>query len=190
METGDGATSVSAGTSPAAIIASIVMLVIYCLILSNRVAIHGSRVASIWRRAAAFVLDFWVVVFSMGALSGYCAVLLEAHRTGHFHWYFERDYAVATDGFAVALIFVSLAALVVYFLLPLMKGGQTAGAWVFKIATVNMEGYAVALPFSIAIRRLRAEFRGLTSPVKTLRRRDDQGRTFYDLESGYTVVSY
>ena len=189
-ETGDGATHVSAGTNPAAIIASVAMLAIYCLILGNRVAIYGSRIASIWRRTAALVIDLWVVVFSMGALSGCCAVLLEAHRTGQFRWYFERDYAVATDGFAVALVFISLAALVAYFLLPLMRGGQTLGGWVFRIVTVNLEGYAVVLTFSMATRRLLAGFRGLMSPVKTLKGRDEQGRTLYDLESGYTVVSY
>jgi hypothetical protein len=190
METVNGATNISAGTSLVAIITSIAMLAIYCLILSHRVEILGPRIASIWRRAAAFVLDIWVMIFSMGALSGCCTVLLEAHRTGQFRWYFERDYAVATDGFALALIFLSLAALVAYFLLPLIKGSVTVGGWVFKIATVNLDGYSVLLPFSVAIRRLYAEFRGLMSPVKTLKARDELGRTLYDLESGYTVVSY
>ena len=190
MEMVNGATNVSAGTSPVAIITSIAMLAIYCLILSNRVATDSSRIAPIWRRVAAFLLDFWVLVFSMGALSGCFDVLLEAHRTGQFRWYFERDYAVATDGFSVALVILSLAALVAYFLLPLIKGGQTVGGWFFRIVTVNLEGHAVVLPFSIATRRLYAEFRGLMSPVKTLRGRDEQGRTLYDLESGYTVVSY
>lgn len=190
METGDGATKVSAGTSLVAILASIAMITIYCLVHGHRVEIMEPRIASMWRRAVAFVVDFWVVVFSMGALSGYGAVMLEAHRTGVFRWYFERDYEVASDSFAVVLIFVSLAALVAYFLLPLMKGGQTVGEWIFRIVTVNLDGYAIALPFSVAIRRLYATFRGLVSPVKMLRRRDEQGRTLYDLESGYTMVSY
>jgi len=190
MEMHDGVTSVSAGTNPTAIITSVALLAIYCLILSNRVEIRGSRIAPIWRRVAALVLDLWVLIFSMGAISGCCVVLLEAHRTGHFRWYFERDYAIATDGFAAALVLVSLAALVAYFLLPLIKGGLTIGGWIFKIVTVNLQGYVVVLPLSAAFSRLFAEFRGLISPMKTLRRRDEQGRTPYDLESGYTVVSY
>jgi RDD family len=190
METGAGGTNVSAGTSPIAIIASIVMLAIYGLIVSNSVEIGNTRVASIGRRVAASVLDLWLVVFSMGALSGYCAVLVEAHRTGQFRWYFERDYAVATDSLAAALVFISLSALVAYFLLPLIRGSQTVGGWIFKVVTVNLEGYLVVLPVSQALRRLYAVFRGLISPLKTLRGRDDQGRTPYDLESGYTMVSY
>ncbi len=190
MELGGGSAHVSAGTSPLALVLSFLLIAIYCLVFSNRVQVSGSRIASIRRRLAAFVLDLWVAIFSMGAISGCYMVLLEEHRTGQFRWYFERDYAVATDSFGAADVLVSIVALVAYFLLPLTKGGLTVGGWVFRIVTVNLDGHTVMLPFSTALRRIFAEFRGLTSPAKTLRGRDEQGRTPYDLESGYTVVSY
>jgi uncharacterized RDD family membrane protein YckC len=126
----------------------------------------------------------------LGALFGFVDVLLEAARTGIFQWHFHRDYLVATDGVSLALVFVGLATLVAYFLLPLMMRGQTVGCWIFRLATVNLEGYLVYLPFSTAMRRLLAEFRGVCSPLRTLRKRDEQGRTFYDIESGFTVVCY
>lgn len=186
----DGATHVSAGTSPAAILMSLLGLVVYCILLNTRVKEQEFRVASMWKRAAAFVVDFWFAVFTLGALFGCVDILLEANRTGIFRWHFQRDYLVASDGASLVLVFVGLAAFVAYFLLPLMRRGQTVGCWIFRLATVNSDGYVIYLPFSIAVRRLFAEFRGVCSPLKTFRKRDQQGRTFYDLESGFTVVSY
>jgi uncharacterized RDD family membrane protein YckC len=148
------------------------------------------RVAPIWRRAAAFVVDFWFAAFTMGALFGCVDVSLEASRTGIFRWHFQRDYWVATDTLGFVLVFVGLGASIAYFLLPLMRRGQTVGCWIFRLVTVNSEGYVVNLPFSIAIRRLLLEFRGLCSPLKTIKKRDEQGRTFYDIESGFSVVCY
>ncbi len=186
----DGATSVTAATSPLAVLMGLVGLAIYCVVLNIPAKEQEFRVASMWRRTAAFVIDFWFATFTLGALFGFIDVSLEAARTGIFRWHFHRDYLVATDGVSLVLVFVGLAFLVAYFLLPLMKRGQTVGCWIFRLATVNLEGYLVCLPFSIAMRRLLAEFRGVCSPLRTLRKRDEQGRTFYDIESGFTVVCY
>jgi uncharacterized RDD family membrane protein YckC len=186
----DGATHVSAGTNPQAILMSLLGLVVYCILLNTRVEEQEFCVAPLWRRATAFVVDFWFAVFTLGALFGFVDILLEGNRTGVFRWHFQRDYLVASDGASIVLVFVGIAAFVAYFLLPLMRRGQTVGSWIFRLATVNSDGYVVNLPFSIAARRLFAEFRGLTSPLRTLRKRDEQGRTFYDIESGFTVVSY
>ena len=189
-EVKNGVTHVSAGTSPLAILMSVVGLVVYCILLNTRVRVENFSVAPLWRRAAAFVVDFWFAVFTLGALFGFVDVFLEASRTGIFRWHFQRDYLVSADGASVVFVFVGLAAFVAYFLLPLMRRSQTVGGWIFRLATVNSDGFVVYLPLSIAARRLFAEFRGLTSPLRTLRKRDEQGRTFYDIESGFTVVSY
>lgn len=189
-EVRDGTTNVTSATSPQAVLMGLVGLIVYCVLLNTPVGEQGFRVAPMWRRAAAFAVDFWSAVFSLGALFGFIDILLEAARTGTFQWHFHRDYLVATDGASVALVFVGLAAFVTYFLLPLMSRTQTVGCWIFRLATVNLDGYAVYLPFSTAMRRLLAEFRGVCSPLKTFRKRDEQGRTFYDLESGFTVVCY
>ena len=98
-----------------------------------------------WRRASAFVIDFWFAIFTLGALFGLIDVSLEAVRTGTFVWHFHRDYSVASDGASLILVFIGLAAFVAYFLLPLMRRRQTLGCWIFKLATVNLEGYVVYL---------------------------------------------
>jgi RDD family protein len=190
IEIKDGTTHVSAGTNPRAVAMGLSMMLIYFVLLNTRAKEHKFSVAPIWRRAAAFAVDFWFALFALSALFGCIDVLLEAFRTGTFRWNFERDYWVASDSLSAALVLLFLAALVAYFLLPLMHRGQTVGAWIFRLATVNSDGCIVYLPFSVATRRLRAEFRGLRYPLNTIRKRDEQGRTFYDIESGFTVVSY
>lgn len=189
-ETRNGMTHVSAGTNPPALVMGVSMLLIYFVLLNTRVKQHKFRVAPIWRRAAAFAVDFWCAIFTIGALSGCVDVLLEAFRTGSWRWHFERDYSVASDSISLALVFLFLAAFVAYFLLPLMYRGQTVGNWIFRLVTVNSDGSVVRLPLLVAIRRLFASFRGLGSPLRTIRKRDGDGQTFYDIESGFTVVSY
>jgi len=169
---------------------SLAGLAVYCVLLNTPVREQEFRIAPMWRRAAAFAVDFWFGIFTLGALSGFVHVLLETSRTGKFQWQYHRDYLVATDGVSFVLVFAGLAALVAYFLLPLMKRGQTVGCWIFKLATVNLDGYVIYMPFSTGMRRLFAEFRGVCSPLRTFRKRDEQGRTFYDIESGFTVVRY
>jgi uncharacterized RDD family membrane protein YckC len=165
-------------------------LAIYCVILNTPANVQEFYVAPMWRRALAFAVDFWFVIFTLGALFEFIDVSLEAARTGRFQWRFHRNYWTATDWVSLALALVSLSTFVAYFLLPLMKRGQTVGCWIFRLATVNLDGYVIYVPFSIGIRRLLAEFPGVCSPLRTFRKRDEQGRTFYDIESGFTVASY
>jgi uncharacterized RDD family membrane protein YckC len=190
VEVEDGASSVSAGTAPVAIVASLLALGLYFLLLKSKLQVQEFNAAPMWSRAAAFIIDFWFALFMLSGLLGFVPILLEAARTGVFRWHFERNYTVPTDAATIPLVLVMLGAFVAYFLLPMMMRGQTVGCWIFRLATVNTDGYVVYLPFSMAIRRLYAEFGGVCSPFKTFRQRDEQGRTFYDRESGFTVVRY
>jgi len=108
---------------------SVLGLVVYFILLNTRVKVEASSIAPLWRRAAAFVIDFWFAVFTLGALFGFIDILLEANRTGIFRWHFQRDYLVSADGASLVFVFVSLAAFVGYFLLPLMRRSQTVGGW-------------------------------------------------------------
>ena len=189
-ESRDGASRVSAGTTPLVIVLSLAGLVLSCVLLNTKVQSRDFHVVPMWRRAAAFVLDFWYALVTLSGLFGTVHVLLEGARTGTFQWHFQRDYSVPADSAGVALVFLQLGVVVGYFLLPLMRRGQTVGCWIFRLVTVNADGYVVYLPFSTAMRRLLMEFRGVCSPFKTFKNRDDQGRTFYDRESGFTVLGY
>ena len=190
MQINGGATSVSGGTNPQAIGMSLAGILLYLIVIRTRIREHKSVVAPIWRRATAFLIDFWFCCFTLGALVGWVDVLLQARRTGVFQWHFQRDYSVPSDNLVVVLVLMSLAATIGYFLLPLLRGGQTVGCWLLRLATINSVGYVVALPIKTAASRLFLEFRGLCSPFRTFRKRDAQGQTFYDVESGFTVVCY
>ena len=103
--TSNGATSVSAGTDPKSLLMSPAGLAIYVIILSTTVEVQGFHVAPMWRRAAAFIVDFWFSVFTMGALlepfpcylkqlalvfsGGIFSVTTESQRTKlELHWLF------------------------------------------------------------------------------------------------------
>ena len=91
------------------------------------------------------------------------------------------------------LILVGIAAMASYFVLPLANRRQTLGRWLLRIATVNADGLVLNLPLRVAFRWAYAEMSELFSPFflwKTLREKDEQGRTFHDRESGFTVVRY
>jgi RDD family len=157
-EVRNGATHISAGTSSLAILMSVLGLVVYCIVLNTRVKVENFRVAPLWRRAAAFVVDFWFAVFILGALFGFVDILLEANRTGIFRWHFQRDYLVSADGASLVLVFVGLAAFVAYFLLPLMRRSQTVGGWIFSLAPLHgcLEQCNMAL-FSMPKRKFRVK---------------------------------
>jgi uncharacterized RDD family membrane protein YckC len=190
VEVKEGITNVSAGTCPQAIAFSVVGLVAYGIILGTPVMQQEFRIASMWKRLGAFLVDFWFAVFTLGASFGFVDVLVEARRTGVFHWQFQRDYLVSTDGFSAAAVLVGLVAFAAYFLVPLMRRSQTIGCWIFGLVTVNSSGHVAVLPFRTALSRVYAEFRGLCAPLKTFRTRDEDGQTFYDRDSGFTVVSF
>ena len=183
-------TRVSAGTGPLLIAFALLFATIYCVIVNSRPEIKDLRSAPMWPRVVAFAIDFLVVIFSLGSLLGFIPIVLEALRTGTFQWHFERNYQTSSDRVGAVLVFVGLVFLACYFILPLLKGTQTIGCWIFRLATANNDGYVVRLPLTTAVRRLYWEFRGLSSPIKTFRTRDGQGRTFYDRESEFTVMRY
>ena len=91
------------------LVLSFVVVVLFFRLCNNRVGQHSFRVVSIWRRAAAFIVDFWVVTFTLGALFAIVPLLLEASRTGAFRWQFQRDYSVPSDGLNAGLVLVALA---------------------------------------------------------------------------------
>src|SRR5215471_376300 len=79
MQVKDGATSVSGGTNPQAIVISLAGVLLYLIVVKTRVREHKFVIAPIWKRAAAFLVDFWFCSFTLGALVGGIDVFLEAN---------------------------------------------------------------------------------------------------------------
>lgn len=189
-ETHDGATQVQGGTTPITIIVGVIGFVLFYLLMRTEIRIEEVQVAALWRRFASFLIDFWFFVFSLSSIGAIVPLLAEAVRTGTFKWHFERDYLVAFDSVSIVLIFAGMAAMILYFAVPLANRRQTTGCFILKIATVSGGGSLINLPLSTALWRIFKEFTGLCTPWRTIRDRDSQGRTWYDRETGFTVVKY
>jgi len=193
----NGVQHVVVGTSLWAIIASALGIGLFSLLLTTELQVGEIKTAPMWRRYAAFFIDIWFFVFVFANTTAIVPLLIEAARTGSFRWHFERDFSTSSDwmlSFLISfLILVGIAAMASYFVLPLANRRQTLGRWLLRIATVNADGLVLNLPLRVAFRWAYAEMSELFSPFflwKTLREKDEQGRTFHDRESGFTVVRY
>jgi hypothetical protein len=189
-ETNNGATQTSAGTTPANLLLAVLGIALFCVLMSVEVRVSDFTIPPLWQRFAAFVLDFYFSVFVTANVVAIVVLLLEAQRTGTFEWRIQRDYSVISDAAGFPLVFASMGATILYFVLPLARRTQTVGCFLLRIATVSAGGSALRLPLSTAFWRTYKEFTGLCSPFRTIRERDSQGRTWYDRETGFTVVRY
>jgi uncharacterized RDD family membrane protein YckC len=114
---------------------------------------------------------------------------LEAARTGHFTWHFQRDYAVSTDGvFALPSVLGFLALMVLYFVFPLTRGKQTVGCFIMRLKVTPPFGDGGCFTFPNALKRTYYEFSGLATFLTRKWDRDGQGRTWYDIQTNCTVV--
>ena len=184
---------VGAYTTPIALFFSVLGIVLVFVLMRQELQVGDSRIAPLWRRYAAFLIDFWLSLFVFANVTAMVPLLLEAERTGSFQWRFERDYWVPSDWTMAVLILICIATMVAYYVLPLANRRQTVGFWILRIATVSSGGMVVALPLSLAFRRAYMEFTELLSPFSVWRvakGRDAEGRTAHDRETGLMVVRY
>lgn len=186
----DGRADVSAGSHPVVLVWDAIALALFVALMLRNTDTVIVGAPSRGRRIAAGLIDFW---FSLLTLSGISALLplgLEAVRTGHFTWHFQRTYTVSTDGFALPSMFAFLALMVLYYVFPLTRGKQTVGCFIMRIKVTPPFGDRGRFTFHQAIRRTYYEFNGF-SPFLWLSKdwdRDGQGRTWYDIKSDCTVV--
>jgi len=189
-ETHDGVTSIQAGTTPSNIAISVLGLALFCVLMQIKIQVEDFHVAPLWRRFAAFLIDFLFSLIVLSSIYAAVPLLVEAARTGSFRWHYERDYWVPTDLVNVILIFVFMANVFMHFAFPLARCRQTMGSFILRIATVSAGGSLLRMPLSTATWRTYKEFAGLCSPWRTIKERDLQGKTWYDRETGFTVVTY
>lgn len=184
---------VAAYTTPIAPLFSVLGIVLVFVLMRQELQVGDSRIAPLWRRYVAFLIDFWFSLFVFANVTAMAPLLLEAERTGSFQWRFERDYSVPSDWTMAVLILICIATMVAYYVSPLANRRQTVGFWRLRIATVSSGGMVVALPLSTVFRRAYMEFSGLFSPFSVWRvakGRDPEGRTAYDRETGFMVIRY
>ena len=189
----DSVQHVAAGTTPIALVTSLVGIGLLFVLMRHELRIGEFQVSPLWRRCAALLIDFWFSVYVFASVTTMIPLLFEAARTHSFQWHFERDYWVPFDWTIVVLILAGIGAITVYFVLPLANRRQTLGFWIMRIATVSSDGSVVSLPLSTAFRRAYLEFTELLSPFslrRIVRGRDTERGTSYDRDTGLMVVHY
>jgi uncharacterized RDD family membrane protein YckC len=189
-ETKNGVTHVVAGSSPSVVSLAILGIIFFIFLMTREVHVETAQAASLRRRFVAFLFDCWFLLLTVVGVSSLLHLLLEAQRSGIFRWRYERESGIDPDGADVVLILVNLTVMFMYFVIPLARRRQTVGQWVFSLATVSAGGSVLYLPFSTALWRTFMAFRGLMSPWRLLKETDVEGRTWYDRETGFTVVRF
>jgi hypothetical protein len=186
----NGVVSVDCGTHPAGILWSVVAIFLYFALLkqSRRVEIIGN--AGMGRRAAAMLIDFFFVVIATSSIDSLIPLVIEARRTGHFAWYFQRDYAVSTDSSILTpLVFVVLIEFFFYFVIPLTRGKQTVGDYLMRIRVAPPFGYEGRFTMREACRRVFYAFMGLSLwPYTLAKGAKMDGRTWYDRVTNCEVI--
>jgi uncharacterized RDD family membrane protein YckC len=185
----NGETTVTGSSSPAAVFWSGLGIIIFIALMLTAAPSGNVSVPRWWRRVLARVIDFCVAVMSMAGISALVPLGLEALRTGHFVWAFERYYSVRSDGITLVLAFLDLGVLVLYFVFPLTRGKQTVGCFVMRIRVTPPSGTEGRLTWRAAFRRVWLEVRafGLWTSLFNPKR-DADGNTSWDLETGCRVV--
>jgi uncharacterized RDD family membrane protein YckC len=188
--TANGKSEVSAGSHPIMLFWFGLSVALYVALMIANDATVTLGVASIKRRIVAFLVDFWFSLLGLSAIGALLPLCLEAMRTGHFSWTFERSYTENTDVLlGVPLILVTMGLMFLYFVIPLTKGKQTVGCLVMGINVTPPFGEEGQFTFSQAVKRTWFEFRGLCTLPFTLKGgRDGGGRTWYDIETNCRVV--
>jgi uncharacterized RDD family membrane protein YckC len=191
LEWKDGKARVSAGSNLVILIWDAFALILFVGLMLRKSNTSFSGVPSRGRRILAFLIDFWFSLLTISGVGAIIPLLLEAGRTGHFAWHFQRDYAVSSDAWIALPTSLSFMALMVlYFVLPLTRGKQTVGGFIMRLKVTPPFGGGGRFTFWQALRRTYYEFNGL-SPFLWLSKdwdNDGQGRTWYDVKSNCTVV--
>jgi hypothetical protein len=188
-ETKNGVTGAVASSSPVAVSLSILGIALFIYVMTRGVPVETFQPASLKRRFVAFVFDCWYLLLTVIGASSLFHLVLEAQRSGTFRWQYEARTG-GSDGADAALVLTNLVVMFMYFVVPLARRRQTVGQWLLRLATVSGARGVVYVPYPTALWRTFLELRGLVSPWRFLKETDAQGRTWYDRETGFTVVHF
>lgn len=185
----DGNSSVSAGSDPVILVWTAIAIALFVVLMFRNTKTVIAGVPKWWRRVAAFCIDFWFSLLALSSVVAFIPLGLEAARTGHFMWHFQRRYIVRSD-FLVGLpvVLVAMAMQFLYFAFPLTKGKETVGCFIMRIKVTPPFGEEGCFTLRAALMRTFYSIRGLGSFLQRGSDRDAQGRTWWDRKTNSTVV--
>jgi uncharacterized RDD family membrane protein YckC len=188
MQWKDGKTAISAGSHPAMLLWSAIAIALFILLMVKEPNAVVEGIPTRKRRVFAFVIDFWFSLLTLAAVGALFPLAIEAARTDHFAWHFQRNFSVNTDGLAALLSLLFMALMVLYFAFPLTRGRQTVGCFIMRLRVTPPFGNEGCFTLRAALMRTFYAFVGLASILTRNWDRDGQGRTWYDRRTDCTVV--
>jgi len=188
MHWSDGNVAISAGSHPAMLLWAAIAIALFIVLMVRKPNAVTTGVPTRIRRVLAFVIDFWFSLLILSSLGALMPLWIEAVRTGHFMWHFQRDYSVTSDGLLAAMIPIFMALMILYFAFPLTRGRQTVGYFILRLRVTPPFGDEGCFTLRAALMRTFYAFIGITSLLIRNGDRDGQGRTWYDRRTACTVV--
>jgi hypothetical protein len=98
MQWKDGNTAISAGSHPAMLLWAAIAIALFILLMGREPNAVAEGIPTRKRRVFAFLVDFWFSLLTLSTVGALIPLSIEAVRTGHFMWHFQRNYSVNTDG--------------------------------------------------------------------------------------------
>jgi len=186
----DGNTFISAGSDPTMLIWAVLSIALFVVLMVRKPSTVAEGIPSRKRRIMAVVIDLWFSALALVSIMSPVPLWIEAARTGHFSWYFQRNYSVNTDILSELLVPLGWALVILYFAFPLMRGRQTLGCFIMRLRVAPPFGDEGSFTLKAALMRTYYAFIGLVTLTLLTRNRerDDQGRTWYDRKTNCTVV--
>jgi hypothetical protein len=153
------------GTDPWALVLAATIIGVYLLLMHAVPSELGKPMPGLLRRYVAFWLDFILAMFGIGPILGLLPVIVEWRRTRVFQWTIQRDSPAPGDGLlATASVLLAFAALLSYYVWPLIRRRPSPGACVLKYQVVPDEGET--LPFrNTVLRAILGFFAVATFPI-------------------------
>jgi len=188
MQWNDGNVAISAGSHPAMLLWTAIAIALFIVLMVRKPNAVTTGVPTRKRRVFAFVIDFWFSLLILSSVGALIPLWIEAERTGHFMWHFQRNYSVTSDGLSAVLTLLVMALMILYFAFPLTRGRQTVGYFIMQLRVTPPFGDEGRFTLRAALKRTFYAFIGLTSLLTRNWDRDEQGRTWYDRRTACTVV--
>lgn len=183
LESSEGRYFFAGGTSPSALVVSLIVIGCYALLLASKPGEEGDPLPSVFRRFISFWLDFVVALSAIGPILGLIPTLWEWRRTGVFHWNFLRMEPAPGDGWIViASVILAFASLAFYFALPLVWQRPTPGSCIIGYRVTP--DYNRPLSLGKALKRTALGFIAVCSLRRAFsgERRPQEGKFWLDMK--------
>lgn len=142
----NGQYSFAAGTEPWALSLAALIILAYLVLMYAEPSANRVPLPDLFRRFAAFCLDFLIAIMVASPIMGILPVIAEWKRTGVFKWSFERNTPVASDSLlSLATFILALVTLIFYFSLPILRHRPSPGTCILGYQVVPEEGTSLNL---------------------------------------------